>query len=163
MTNTTANESPRPELLITRAVTHLRATGDSSFFRLKRGTTLLDAMLEPIFHQVKETLHQYDYFWISDEQLACALLLLSVLPEQSNSAFLAQSLGKHKYNQSRFRRLITCDDIADLHIQLLRALRYCKFEVSALNVSKIVIQWNEPTISTIRKQMTADFFKYSPK
>jgi len=153
----------RPELLTVGPLLALRAAKDPVFYRLKRGTELLDAMLEPVFHQVKAQLRANRVFWISDESLACALLLVARLDETPGTTPLVRKLaGKtvkdpHRYSDLRFAGLIRSDEPAELFQNLQRAIAYCKARVEPFDLVRTVFGWSGDALPSTRKRLIAQF------
>lgn len=155
------NTAPyRPEMDVVTAVSALRNAGDASFHRLKRGTELLDAMMEPAFHALKAKLKANRQF-VNDELLACAMLLLARLPENAGNTTFARKLGQNEYATIRFTNLIRCEEPADLFTNLHRAVKFCDNRVCPFNLTRTVLGWTELRLPTVRKQLIAEFHGFA--
>jgi len=149
-------EPPRAEQLVLSAYARLAASKSPSVHRLRRGTQLMDAMLEPVFYEVKQQLGAHGHKWVKDENLACALLLAPLL--KGGKASLGRALSKASFSELRFRQLLACDSPAELFTAAQRALRQVDGAVSAHDVIRIALSWTEYGADATRKRLLADFF-----
>lgn len=151
----------RPELEVVIAMRVMCNSGATGFFRIKRGAELLDAMLEPEFHAIKVKFKANNHF-VTDELLACAMLLVARLSENSGNTPLAKKLGILKYSSLRFASLIRCEDYAELFTHLQRAVRFCEGRVCPFNLTQTVLNWTEARRPATRKKLIADFHEMTP-
>lgn len=147
------------EGIVVSAVHSLAKSKDASFFRLRRGSELLHAMLEPVFPQVRERLRNADIRWVRDDNLACTLLLLPHVTK--GTAPLAKQLAAKNYSTLRFQRLVAAEDIPELFTQLQRAVQFLKGDVSAFDLTKLVLDWTEANRDTRRKRLIAQYYGMS--
>ncbi|MBC8737220.1 hypothetical protein F6X40_10415 [Paraburkholderia sp. UCT31] len=160
MTNLSVQRtSPRAENTVVGKVSALRQSQDPSFFRLRRGTSLLDAMLEPAFHQIKEEL-KANQSPVKDELLALAVLLLARLDEKPSNTRLARALASSTspYSAQRFSTLIRCEEPEELFTHLQRAVRYCDNRVCPFDLARIVFGWRESQLPYTRKRLISEFY-----
>jgi CRISPR type I-E-associated protein CasB/Cse2 len=146
----------RPEREIVTALSALRNAGDAGIHRLKRGTELLDAMMEPSFHAIKAKL-QANRQYVNEDLLACAMLLLARMPENAGNTPFARKLGKSEYSTIRFTNLIRCEDPAELFTHLHRAVKFCDSRVCPFNLTKTVLDWTELRLPSARKRLISEF------
>lgn len=155
------------EGLVVKAMSGLRASKNPVFYRLKRGTELLDAMLEPVFHETKHKLRLHKMFWVTDELLACALLLVARLAEKPGSVPLARRLaGKSiedtaRYSDLRFANLIRSEGADELFQNLQRAVAYSDNKVEPFDLVRTVLSWNDETLPATRKRLMSQFHFFS--
>lgn len=147
--------TPSPEQIVLAAFTRLQASGSPSLHRLRRGTTLLDAMLEGVFHETKQRLRDQGHGWVPDENLACAFLLAPLVKEGKSP--LGKTLSKNGFSELRFRQLVASETPAELFTALQRALRQVD-SVSPHSVLRIALRWTEYGVDDVRKRLLADYF-----
>lgn len=148
----------KPESIVVSAVSRLRESRDPSLHRLKRGTCLMDAMLEPVFSQALQRLAATGHH-VPHDNLACALLLQ---PLMSGSSILP--LGKALANSStrfsnlRFSQLIAAQTPDELFTHLQRALRLLDGKANPFDVARIALEWTEHGADRVRKRLIANFY-----
>lgn len=147
----------RPETIIQRAVGQLRAAGDPQLHRLKRGTELLDAMLEPVFVKTKQQLRAHKFF-VSDDLLAVALLISARLSAEPGNLTLGVQLQRTGYSEMRFASLVRCEDPAELFTNLQRAVRFCKDKAEPFDLLRLVLGWTENRVDATRKKLVAQYY-----
>lgn len=146
-----------PETIIVQSIGALKTSRAPGLHRLKRGTELLDAMLEPEFHEVKRSLQAAGHV-VNDELLACALLLLARLAEGKTSKTLPRALAEKGYSALRFSVLIRGEDPSELFTGLQRAVRYVEGKVCPFALTRTVLGWTEARLPYTRKSLIADFY-----
>lgn len=147
---------PTAETLVVRAVSRLKEARDPGFHRLKRGTSLLDAMLEPVFAQTVQRLRAYQYF-VPHENIACALLLQPLVVGGSAGLGRALANESHKYSPLRFSQLIAADTPDELFTHLQRALRFVDGKVSPFDIARIALGWTENGADRTRRRLIAQY------
>lgn len=154
---TTPNSTPAlsAETIVLRAFRALELSKSPELHRLRRGTSLLDAMMEPVFHQTKQRLQVAGHRWVHDDNLACALLLLPLV--KTGSGRVGASLSRGGFSNLRFNQLLATETPDDLFLALQRALRFIEGQVSPFDVLHTALNWTESHKDRIRKQMLADY------
>jgi CRISPR type I-E-associated protein CasB/Cse2 len=153
------NSKPSVAGLIVRAVGALREAADPGFYRLRRATRAIDAMLEPVFSQLRTELALNDLWQPTDELLAFAVLIVARIPEGARAEPLGQALRNQprRYSDLRFRTLVMAQSPEALFTQLLQAVRYCNYDVSPFNLVDIVLGWTEARVDETRKRLATQF------
>lgn len=147
------------EQLVLNAYNRLVLSKDPGVHRLRRGTCLLDAMLEPVFHKAKQSLHGAGMFFVPDDNLACALMLLPLLKTSKESLGTALQNGKHPFSTMRFNQLLAVDAVEELFTHLQRALRFVEGRVSAHDVLRVVFGWSEHRVDATRKRLLSQYYR----
>lgn len=158
-----ASSGPSVATLVVRAVSALREGRHPSFYRLRRATRVLDAMLEPVFPQLRAELTLRGLWQPSDELLAYALLIVARIPRSTSTKSLGEALRSHSraYSNLRFRTLVTAEAAEELFTQLLRAVQYCGYNVSPFNLVDIVLGWTDARVDETRKRLVMGFYGLS--
>lgn len=150
-------ETPSKGLIIVRAMNALRASKSPSFYRLRRGNSLMDAMLEPIFPQLRRELAGAGYRYVRDDNLACALLLLAQLRDTTTTEKVAAALGNSQYSLMRFQQLMASSNPDALHRSMRRALQFLKLQANPFDLVDIALDWTPNSIDLRRKKMVAHY------
>lgn len=157
------SETPVPsdsaEQLVLNAYQRLVLSKDPGIHRLRRGTCLMDAMLEPTFHRAKQSLHAAGMFFVSDDNLACALMLLPLLKPNKDSLGTALKNGKHPFSPMRFNQMLAVDSQEELFKHLQRALRFVEGRVSAYDLLRVVFGWTEHHVDATRKRLLSQYYR----
>lgn len=148
--------TPSPEAIVVNAVSRLRLTRDPGFHRLKRGSQLLDAMLEPVFAQTVRQLRAIKCF-SPEDNIACALLLQPYVGASANSVGAALSSSKRTFSSIRFAQLVASDTPEELFTNLQRALQFVEGRASAFDVARLALGWTELGADRMRKRLIGDF------
>jgi hypothetical protein len=144
------------EQIVLSAYARLVAAKNPGVHRLRRGTQLVDAMLEPLFYDIKQRLAAQGHKWVKDENLGCALLLAPLL--KKGSLPLGAALAKAKFSSLRFNQLLACNDPAELFTAMQRALRQIDGAASSHDVLRIALSWTEYGADATRKRLLAKYF-----
>lgn len=144
------------EQIVLSAYARLVASNNAGVHRLRRGTQLVDAMLEPVFYDVKQRLAAQGHKWVKDENLACALLLAPLL--KKGNLPLGAALAKADFSSLRFNQLLACNDPAELFTALQRALRQIEGAASSHDVIRVTLSWTEYGADATRKRLLAKYF-----
>jgi CRISPR type I-E-associated protein CasB/Cse2 len=159
-TATQPTDTQRAEQIVVNMMSALRERKDPAFFRLKRGSSVLDALLEPAFHQVRAELRRRNLF-ANESLLAVALLLLARVDNAAGTKSLPRALSDAGYSEQRFSTLIRCDEPEELFTQLQRALRFCKGKVSPFSLARTALSWTESQLPQTRPRLIAEFYSFS--
>lgn len=145
--------------VIVAAVLALQHQKSSSVYRLRRGSTLLGAHLEPVFHELKAKLPT-----CPDDALAAALLLAArATGKRSLMAAMAKDneARRPKANDTRIARFIRCNAPAELFIHIHRFLQQCKGAASPYDVAAIALRWRPSLVDAARKDLLSAYFNES--
>lgn len=157
MSTSDSSAAPSAEAIVVGAVSRLRQSGDPAFHRLKRGTRLLDAMLEPVFGQTVQRLRAHGCF-SPEANIACALLLQPFVSGESKvSLGSALANAKRQFSPLRFGQLIAADSPDELFMQMQRALRFIDGRASAFDVARMALGWTDSGADRMRKRLIAHF------
>jgi len=159
-TSNTPSSTQRAEQVVVSLMSALRERKDPAYFRLKRGSTILDALLEPAFHQVRAELHRRGLF-ATESLLAVALLLVARVDNAAGTKTLPRALSDAGYSPERFSTLLRCDEPEELFTQLQRALAFCKGKVSPFSLARTALSWTENQLPQTRPRLISEFYSFS--
>lgn len=145
---------------IVAAVNVLQHQKSPSFYRLQRGRDLLDALLEPVFYELKAKLPT-----CPDDLLAVALLLASRATGNASlmKALAADNLSRSpRANDTRVARFVKSSRPEEVFTQIHRFLMQCKGAVSPFDVAAVVLRWRPSMIEGLRKDLLSDYFTGYP-
>ncbi len=141
---------------VASTVAALRHSKSPGFYRLRRGSSILDAQLEPEFHKLKAQMP-----YCPDGLLAVALLLAA---RADGSQPLMEALSKDNArtragaHDSRVARFIRSSDPLEVFTQVQRFIAQCKGQVSPYDVAAITLRWQPLHVDALRKDLLAAYF-----
>ncbi len=147
-----------PQGIVVSVVAALSNRKDPSYFRLRRGSELLEGMLSAGFAHALQKAEQAGFTWMSfrHDNLACALLLAARV-DGNHQQTLGAALQAAGFSELRFAQLLAADTPAEVFQHLQRALRFTGGRVSAYDVARTALDWTPQGADQVRKRLICQF------
>lgn len=147
--------------------------GERAF--LRRASTLTQVMLSPSFVDLLRTLRNQDYsiggYDLPLSKIA-AIAGLSARIESLSEESLATRMGTPKpgastpaFSELRLRRILACDDIEELYVQLRRAIAILDDTVNLADLAATIWNWSPMDAKRPRdprRQIAYDYYSVAP-
>lgn len=137
----------------------LELSSNSSTIRLRRATSLLDAHFEQVFHQTLKALRDAGHRWVREDNLACALMLVSRL--KPSEVPLGKALAENEFSEQRLRQLLASPSVEDFFYASQRAIAFVKGEVNPFSVIYCALNWTDTASDQVRRQLLSHYHNVS--
>jgi CRISPR system Cascade subunit CasB len=117
--------------------------------KLKRASSELEVACIPAFHQLRIKLKELNFS--SDKSIVYLAILLALVKDNETEARLGAQLANAsqegrspKMSELRFRKMLECQELADLLPHMRRAIQMLKGKVNIPDLWNVIYFWHKP-------------------